>query len=64
MASLNTYRELLKTTNLFLLTTENTEEIFNWNQNVIEYYKLFALEFSFTFACLDFGRQAWTLLNR
>ncbi|MDR2169533.1 MAG: hypothetical protein LBP59_05275 [Planctomycetaceae bacterium] len=27
-------------------------------------FKLFALEFSFTFACLVFGRQAWTLLNR
>ncbi|MDR2170721.1 MAG: hypothetical protein LBP59_11310 [Planctomycetaceae bacterium] len=26
--------------------------------------KLFALEFSFTFACLAFGRQALTLLNR
>jgi hypothetical protein len=28
-------RELLKTINLFLLTTENTEEIFNWNQNIM-----------------------------
>ncbi|MDR2170866.1 MAG: hypothetical protein LBP59_12050 [Planctomycetaceae bacterium] len=27
-------------------------------------YKLFALEFSFTFACLAFGRQALTLLNQ
>ncbi|MDR2170849.1 MAG: hypothetical protein LBP59_11965 [Planctomycetaceae bacterium] len=26
--------------------------------------KLFALEFSFTFACLAFGRQALTLLYR
>jgi hypothetical protein len=26
--------------------------------------KLFALAFSFTFACLVFGRQALTLLNR
>jgi hypothetical protein len=33
--------ETSKTTNLFLLTTdntENTEENFNCNQNVIEYY--------------------------
>ncbi|MDR2169611.1 MAG: hypothetical protein LBP59_05670 [Planctomycetaceae bacterium] len=28
-----------------------------------KHFKLFALEFSFTFACLDFGRQASTLLN-
>ncbi|MDR2169870.1 MAG: hypothetical protein LBP59_07005 [Planctomycetaceae bacterium] len=27
------------------------------------YIKLFALEFSFTFACLDFGRQALTLFK-
>ncbi|MDR2171931.1 MAG: hypothetical protein LBP59_17440 [Planctomycetaceae bacterium] len=27
-------------------------------------FKLFTLEFSFTFACLAFGRQALTLLNR
>ncbi|MDR2169184.1 MAG: hypothetical protein LBP59_03490 [Planctomycetaceae bacterium] len=27
------------------------------------YFKLFALEFAFTFACLAFGRQAFTLLN-
>ncbi|MDR2169316.1 MAG: hypothetical protein LBP59_04170 [Planctomycetaceae bacterium] len=27
------------------------------------HFKLFALEFSFTFACLAFGRQALTLLN-
>ncbi|MDR2172126.1 MAG: hypothetical protein LBP59_18430 [Planctomycetaceae bacterium] len=36
--SLHCSRELLKITNLFLLTTENTEnteEIFNWSQNVI-----------------------------
>ncbi|MDR2170183.1 MAG: hypothetical protein LBP59_08590 [Planctomycetaceae bacterium] len=26
-------------------------------------FKLFALEFAFTFACLVFGRQAFTLLN-
>jgi hypothetical protein len=32
--------KLLKTTNLFLLTTENTEEIFNWNRNVIEWQLL------------------------
>ncbi|MDR2172212.1 MAG: hypothetical protein LBP59_18875 [Planctomycetaceae bacterium] len=28
------------------------------------YFKLFVLEFAFTFACLAFGRQALTLLNR
>ncbi|MDR2172552.1 MAG: hypothetical protein LBP59_20625 [Planctomycetaceae bacterium] len=28
------------------------------------YFKLFVLEFAFTFACLVFGRQALTLLNR
>jgi hypothetical protein len=33
-------------------------------KNKFAVFKLFALEFSFTFACLDFGRQAWTLLNR
>ncbi|MDR2172137.1 MAG: hypothetical protein LBP59_18485 [Planctomycetaceae bacterium] len=27
-------------------------------------FKLFVLEFAFTFACLAFGRQALTLLNR
>ncbi|MDR2170337.1 MAG: hypothetical protein LBP59_09360 [Planctomycetaceae bacterium] len=30
----------------------------------IKYFKLFALEFSFTFACLVFGRQALTLLHQ
>ncbi|MDR2172586.1 MAG: hypothetical protein LBP59_20795 [Planctomycetaceae bacterium] len=29
------FRELLKTKNLFLLPTEITEEIFNWNRNII-----------------------------
>ncbi|MDR2172206.1 MAG: hypothetical protein LBP59_18830 [Planctomycetaceae bacterium] len=32
--------------------------------SLIVIFKLFALEFSFTFACLVFGRQALTLLNR
>ncbi|MDR2169703.1 MAG: hypothetical protein LBP59_06145 [Planctomycetaceae bacterium] len=27
-------------------------------------FKLFVLEFAFTFACLAFGRQAFTLLNQ
>ncbi|MDR2172567.1 MAG: hypothetical protein LBP59_20700 [Planctomycetaceae bacterium] len=27
------------------------------------FFKLFVLEFAFTFACLAFGRQALTLLN-
>ncbi|MDR2172115.1 MAG: hypothetical protein LBP59_18375 [Planctomycetaceae bacterium] len=31
----NSSTNRLKTTNLFLLTTKNTDEIFNWNQNVI-----------------------------
>ncbi|MDR2169509.1 MAG: hypothetical protein LBP59_05145 [Planctomycetaceae bacterium] len=30
---------------------------------ICEPFKLFALEFAFTFACLAFGRQAFTLLN-
>jgi hypothetical protein len=34
-------------------------EMINW-----DIFKLFVLEFAFTFACLAFGRQALTLLNR
>ncbi|MDR2172124.1 MAG: hypothetical protein LBP59_18420 [Planctomycetaceae bacterium] len=43
---------------IYFYYTENTDN------NFLKYFKLFALEFSFTFACLVFGRQALTLLNR
>ncbi|MDR2169593.1 MAG: hypothetical protein LBP59_05580 [Planctomycetaceae bacterium] len=36
----------------------------NYRTTNFDAFKLFALEFSFTVACLVFGRQALTLLNR
>ncbi|MDR2169328.1 MAG: hypothetical protein LBP59_04230 [Planctomycetaceae bacterium] len=46
--------------NTFLQKNEFLEIPFNLRN----YFKLFVLEFAFTFACLAFGRQALTLLNR
>jgi hypothetical protein len=44
----------LTRTNVTLLFTKRTNNLF----------KLFALEFAFTAACLAIGRQAFTLFNR
>jgi hypothetical protein len=57
-----TWRDLLL--ELCVLLNRLFEEAHWAADNEKRTFKLFVLEFAFTFACLAFGRQALTLLNR